>query len=897
MDVDWVDERHRAVCAIGGIPAAGPPLLMGSGYCVNGQHRMLCSCAHVWNCIAADDTNLLDPAVHGVAIGFRPSLTRERARAERGEVDWVGRAVLLTPPGVLQPPSFNPPSDGLDFVALQLTQLLDGSPLPPDFRPLIALPLGDPDSLRSGDELTMLGFGVIGGPAANRGNARPRHPKFSNISNHPATGRWIETGGQEMAHSGHSGGPVLGPHGELVGWVVWTVGPRAVGARPSGLPLTPPVSVLVAGVDQLRPVDTRFENALSEALDALLPATNGEPLRDRLGTGGQTLPRTPGGAGHTAAAAQDALTAAQGAQAAADGAQATAESAQTALQPMQQAVSFLQNQHQQDTVDRIEQLQLEMRQLKRKLHMGALQLPFGQQSHTWHESPHSLPQKMMKLDTHPATGSQTSTTPMLSSPSTSRESSPGRSSAHLGLVIDGAYPDFKEADFKRKLAKWLKNEVCAQDISIRPAVGRASRVARVRTGSCEVKVNCEISGLGDATEEDEVDEEERVQGLLKQLIEIHWPRDVEVTDIHVTVSMPGSIILVLELPQPLPVLLMQLARQASAKLLEAVPGLLCCQLGDSVVRLEGCEDGSVKQLALAMKDAKVAASETCNICGRKRSTCSYGDVESFEPSIGAIVFAENHFAALGLKVEQANDQDFASKVESAFRRLARVHPDKQREYLDNVLRSEQVVLEQMVPEQEPTSSPLEPAPEPEPQLPESDQLPQRQPRKLWLLRLCCTAGLTHFFSRIRRRNAASCKLDASAVSAADDSAVPVAEGSASLPPVWIRAGSKAAFQRLEAAKETLLDDAARAAHVDEIRNGSVRRGKWECDAREALKEEDLRKQQIQRKAEAAAAKAKKREKEAQIAGLFATLRACKPEDEVLPLINKATATQKDEVPL
>ena len=197
MDVDEpqpmdVNERHRAVCAIGGIRRSdGSPELRGSGYCVNGQYRILCSCAHVWNGIKEDIRYLLDPAVHGVAIGFRPD---DRARAERGEVDWVGRAVLLTPPGVLHPPSFNPPSDGLDFVALQLTQLLDGSPLPPDFRPLVAMPLGDPDSLRSGDELTMLGFGVIGGQVVNRGNARPKHPRFSNISDHPITGRWIETG-------------------------------------------------------------------------------------------------------------------------------------------------------------------------------------------------------------------------------------------------------------------------------------------------------------------------------------------------------------------------------------------------------------------------------------------------------------------------------------------------------------------------------------------------------------------------------------------------------------------------------------------------------------------------------------------------------------------------------
>ena len=96
---------------------------------------------------------------------------------------------------------------------------------------------------------------------------------------------------------------MLGPHGEIVAWVVWTVGPRAVGARADGLPLIPPVSVLVAGVDQLRPVDKRFEQALTAALDALLPATIGRPLCDRLAAGGQTLPLTAGAAGHTAAAA------------------------------------------------------------------------------------------------------------------------------------------------------------------------------------------------------------------------------------------------------------------------------------------------------------------------------------------------------------------------------------------------------------------------------------------------------------------------------------------------------------------------------------------------------------------------------------------------------------------
>ena len=71
---------------------------------------------------------VLDPFVHGVAIGFKPL---EPERAAKGEIDWVGRATLCESPGVLDPPSPAAPN-GLDLVVLQLTQQLDGSPLAPD---------------------------------------------------------------------------------------------------------------------------------------------------------------------------------------------------------------------------------------------------------------------------------------------------------------------------------------------------------------------------------------------------------------------------------------------------------------------------------------------------------------------------------------------------------------------------------------------------------------------------------------------------------------------------------------------------------------------------------------------------------------------------------------------
>ena len=45
-----------------------------------------------------------------------------------------------------------------------------------------------------------------------------------------------------------------------------------------------------AGVDQLRPVDVRFEQALTEALNGLDPSTAAVPLRERLEVGNLTLP-------------------------------------------------------------------------------------------------------------------------------------------------------------------------------------------------------------------------------------------------------------------------------------------------------------------------------------------------------------------------------------------------------------------------------------------------------------------------------------------------------------------------------------------------------------------------------------------------------------------------------
>ena len=218
------DEWMRAVAAVGALQVDAGPQLIGSSFCIDSERRILVMAAHVWRAIQELE-GALDPFGHGVAIGFKPL---EPARAEHGEIDWVGRAFHCESPGVLDAPSWAAPK-GLDLVVLRLTQEIDGSQLAPgrempaaldapdnaQRHTLAALQLGDASTLKLGDQLVVLGFGCPN-RAAGIGLARPVPISFR-LPKETHSGLWIETAA--TVYRGHSGGPVLTFDGKIVGWV------------------------------------------------------------------------------------------------------------------------------------------------------------------------------------------------------------------------------------------------------------------------------------------------------------------------------------------------------------------------------------------------------------------------------------------------------------------------------------------------------------------------------------------------------------------------------------------------------------------------------------------------------------------------------------------------------
>jgi len=110
-----VPQWQQAVVAIGSRPeGGGPPRLVGSGFFVDAEAHVLVTCCHVIDDIVLAHRNgsarVLDPTMHGVAIGFgSPAVWTH-----------VARVRYLSPP-----PAPRDARNGLDLAVLQLV-----SPLP-----------------------------------------------------------------------------------------------------------------------------------------------------------------------------------------------------------------------------------------------------------------------------------------------------------------------------------------------------------------------------------------------------------------------------------------------------------------------------------------------------------------------------------------------------------------------------------------------------------------------------------------------------------------------------------------------------------------------------------------------------------------------------------------------
>ena len=227
-----VGERLRATIARFGQFA--PPVLMGSGFCIDGSRRIFCSCAHVWRDIQSETPRARrmqngprtrrtwrrhwrrtrrwkrghgkeaeaaqkdgghggeeggEDGGHGNTRSLqarrRSAFSRPTSNARRtARSTGSGGPCCLTRPACSTTPNPVLP-DGLDLVIVQLTQH-DGEPLA-SLVPLVALPLGRADTLV--DPLTMLGFGV---PRLKPGfGARPRQyaPEGPELLNHRAPWR------------------------------------------------------------------------------------------------------------------------------------------------------------------------------------------------------------------------------------------------------------------------------------------------------------------------------------------------------------------------------------------------------------------------------------------------------------------------------------------------------------------------------------------------------------------------------------------------------------------------------------------------------------------------------------------------------------------------------------
>ena len=593
---DFVDAALRGTCAIGVIKT-NPwsidrnteiilqdgthrhAIIMGSGFFLDAATGLLLTAEHVRRDCRKE---CIKYALQGAKLVVCTYL--------RDELDWshAWEAEVVAHTGSWNPSDATVPEPGLaagmvlpehvDAALLRPTrELMTGTPVARPVRiPSTGTPVATPST---GEAITTLRIGTaplkttqvlyaLGFPAAGgKATPTPIQGNYSLDDTSPvkATGTLLKFTGAEIL-SGHSGGPIVTNSGVCVAWTVC-----------AGQDRVDPKTLLVTrgggGVGHVRPIE-----AAKACIELALPlffswadllATKAEEsahamhLRGDASAAGATAGAVSGAAAATQAVAGCIKAGTEAGTTA--GATAGTEAGTTA-----------------GTMAGTEAGQVGALQVQVQMGLVAQKM---------------LASRGFAMDIE---DQQAGSMPLLRSPPSDTAStaspppSPARSNTEMWLVIDGDFPEFDADGFKNKLAGLLRHEVEPTKINIEDDEGDEGQVvARVSTGSCKVTVRYNLYSGGMFTTDDEPALKDQLKNTLKGLVQRFWPSDVDVESIKIKLEVRGSIILLIELPQPLPVLLMQLAEQRSAALLEAVPGLLFCQLGRREERLAGCEDEHV----------------------------------------------------------------------------------------------------------------------------------------------------------------------------------------------------------------------------------------------------------------------------------------------------------------
>ena len=638
------------------------PAKKGSCFVIDAQRGLLWTCSHVVGQVLGTS----------VRIGMAPDAGQP--------VAWIytAQVVHTTPPDE---------RGGLDGALLRINARIEAYQLMELLRPLIlpgdqlthadggplpSLPLGNDGDLQlPGDEAAiLLGYSSLQG-------TRVMTPTVGIYSNavHLADGKWLLT--DSTMCPGHSGGPGLNERGEVVGWNVREVlDPGIAGGVPSGINHLRPVRLLIAELEG----PAAFA-AFGGAPPADVPghlASQADCIRGlRFGRAQAAAyaQQAKGLAEQAGRAAAQAVDAADEAFNAAERALSCAKSARHANTSAGLAAGAAQASFAVQTLTSLESARIRARASSERAQIDAraaaeeealanrsvhviLQLQ-GQPGQPGQQFPwlgFDLQQLMAPAAASPLPSPLLLEASAASPSSSSREASPARvSTADFGIVINGDYPVFDEDGFKADLVstvnKLLSAEFCVRDVQIEPAEDSPGPRARVRMGSCEVVANCVLPDDHSAQSAQEI------RAIMSELIEKYFPRRVDATVCQPWVtklSRSGSIILVLDVPQPVPILLMLLAQQSHRTLMEA--GILCCQLGSIAVRLEGCEQRHLDALAKAMEDAKHILAPKEEASGEPETSAVLADVRlAQEPVRSGASQAQNGTAGSGSSISRDAD--------------------------------------------------------------------------------------------------------------------------------------------------------------------------------------------------------------------------------------------------